>query len=549
MSALQRYRRSLRSVGLVFALVFFGWSMTPSLLPRPWYLQGVATGICAASGYGFGVGLAWLTRRLGFHPRWSATTRRRGDLLLAAVSAVYVPTALVLGAHWQEQVRAVVGVESEGRPYYGLVVLIATVLAATLRELARLARAAARGIGRFGTRFVPARIARAGGAVAVAVLTVMIVNGALYNAFLTATNAGAAAVDRGDHDHTVRPVAAERSGSPGTPVPWESLGREGRSFVGGGPTVADLGRFGGRPATAPIRVYAGLSTAPSVAEVADVVVDELERTGGFDRAVLAVATTTGTGWVDPQAADALEYLYAGDTAIAAMQYSYLPSAASFVADRETPRAAGRELFDRVYAAWERRPAHARPRLVVFGQSLGSYGGQSAFSGVQDMTTRTDAALWIGTPNSTAVWSDVTAARDPGSAQRLPVVDGGREVRFAAQPDDLDLAAPWGGHRVVYLQHASDPVVWWSPDLLTRRPDWLAEPLAADVSPQMTWFPAVTFWQVSMDLIFSVDVPAGHGHHYGPVTLEVWDAMLEAPGWSAADSARYLELHGGAAPSR
>ena len=52
---------------------------------------------------------------------------------------------------------------------------------------------------------------------------------------------------------------------------------------------------------------------------------ELERTGGFDRAVLAVIATTGTGWVNPAVPAALEYLYAGDTAVVAMQYSYLPS--------------------------------------------------------------------------------------------------------------------------------------------------------------------------------------------------------------------------------
>ena len=29
---------------------------------------------------------------------------------------------------------------------------------------------------------------------------------------------------------------------------------------------------------------------------------------------------------------------------------------------------------------------------------------------------------------------------------------------------------WQGTRVMFLQHASDPVVWWSPDLLFRKPD-------------------------------------------------------------------------------
>ena len=36
--------------------------------------------------------------------------------------------------------------------------------------------------------------------------------------------------------------------------------------------------------------------------------------------------------------------------------------------------------------------------------------------------------------------------------------------------------------ILYLQHASDPVVWWSPDLIVSRPDWLSEPPGPDRLP-------------------------------------------------------------------
>ena len=85
--------------------------------------------------------------------------------------------------------------------------------------------------------------------------------------------------------------------------------------------------------------------------MADTVVAELQRTNAFSRSVLAVFTTTGTGWVDDWSAQSIEYLSNGDSAIAAMQYSYLPSALSMMTDRETPREAGKALFDRVYAVW------------------------------------------------------------------------------------------------------------------------------------------------------------------------------------------------------
>jgi uncharacterized membrane protein len=44
---------------------------------------------------------------------------------------------------------------------------------------------------------------------------------------------------------------------------------------------------------------------------------------------------------------------------------------------------------------------------------------------------------------------------------------------------------------------------------------LREPLGPDVDPGMRWLPFVTFWQVTLDMVFSADVPSGFGHAYGP----------------------------------
>ena len=75
-------------------------------------------------------------------------------------------------------------------------------------------------------------------------------------------------------------------------------------------------------------------------ERAELAVEDLERAGGFDRANLLVATTTGSGWLDAGAIDSFEYLTGGDSAIVAMQYSYLPSWISFLVDQEKAREAG-----------------------------------------------------------------------------------------------------------------------------------------------------------------------------------------------------------------
>ena len=526
---------ALHGVGMLFAVLFYTWSMTPSLLPRPWYLQGVATGICVALGYGVGVLVAGVVRRLGFSPEWSDRTRLWGWVALAGLAAIELPLFMVLGARWQETTRELVGVQEESGWFTVLLLPIAAGLALVLVALGRLVLRTGYRIARFVSRLVPVVVARLVGLVAALVITVILLQDGVVAGILAVGGRAAATRNLEDPPGVVRPQVEERSGSDLSPVEWEDLGREGRAFVSGGPSAAEIEAFSGEAALTPIRVYAGLGSAPTIEEIAATVVDELERTGGFDREVLAVATTTGTGWIDESMARPLEYLHGGDTAIAGMQYSYLPSGFAFLADRSTPKTAGQALFTAVYARWSTLPEDDRPRLVVMGESLGSYGGGSAFSGVQDMVARTDGALWVGTPNFAEPWGVITDTRDPGSPERLPVVDGGEHARFADSSADLAPDASWSFPRIVFLQHATDPVVWWSSDLLLRQPDWLREPRAETVNPAMSWYPFVTFWQVTVDLAFSVDVPDGYGHRYELANTDAWAAIVPPDGWTAQDT--------------
>ena len=290
---------------------------------------------------------------------------------------------------------------------------------------------------------------------------------------------------------------------------WESLGHQGRIFVAGGPTVAQLTAFNGAPAVEPIRAYAGLDSADGITAAAELAARELQRTGGLRRAVVAVGTTTGTGWINEAEADALEYMYNGNTAIVSMQYSFLPSWLSFLVDKENARHAGQALFEAVDRLVRQLPEAQRPKLVVFGESLGSFGGEAPFMSLNNVLARTDGALFSGPTFQNTIWTDLTATRDRGSPEWLPIYDDGRNVRFVARPSDLARPhAAWHYPRVVYLQHASDPIAWWNPDLLFRRPDWLREKRGYDVLPETEWIPIVTFLQVSADMAVATDVPAG-----------------------------------------
>jgi uncharacterized membrane protein len=110
------------------------------------------------------------------------------------------------------------------------------------------------------------------------------------------------------------------------------------------------------------------------------------------------------------------------------------------------------------------------------------------------------------------------------------------VRFADQASDLATpSGPWTAPRVAYLQNGSDPIVWWTPQLIFGPPGWLDGANAPDVSPHMVWLPLVTFWQVTADMAFAVDVPEGHGHHYAADYVNGWAAVAQPPGWTQADT--------------
>lgn len=541
---MRRFASSFSAPGLVFALVFFCASMTPSLVPRDWIVQTLISGFSVVSGYGIGVFVAWFVRKLGWHAQWSATIQRSGWIALLLAYIVLVPLFLVLGRHWQIELSELFGLTTTTPSMYPLVVLFAVLLFLIILSIARGLRGGARWVGRFLGRWIPGWAARISGTVVVAVLAVLIFNGAVLRAGMDVLDSIYAGVDKQTEVGVTRPSEPERSGSSASNVTWDSLGSQGRTFVSGGPRQAELAEFMAkteqpRKVKQPIRAYAGRSTSLGLNGVAAEVVAELHRTDAWSREVLVVVTTTGTGWVDPSMSDSMELLYGGDCAIAAMQYSYLPSWISFVSDRETPPAAGKTLFEAVYSAWSKQPAESRPRLLAFGESLGSYGSQGAFSGHQDMATRTDGALWIGTPNFTPNWSTFTANREPGTLEYDPTYRAGISIRWGTDAnsaaDMWDLEGPWSHPRFVYVQHPSDAVVWWSPDLILREPDWLSDPRGEDVLDSFHWIPVVTFFQVTTDLFFAADAPEGHGHNYHLEYVDGWTAIAPPKGWTEHDT--------------
>ena len=508
-------------------------------------VQGAVSGVALALGYGIGAGGSSLWHYLQI-PTLSGRARRVVLAVLVGVIVLAVVLAQWRFVGWQNDQRRLFGMQPISPAAWPVLAAVTLLVATLLLVVGRALRLLFRTMIRRFRRRLPERLANVLG-VAVALLLVWgLVSGVLVRGFWAGANAMFAPQDLVSKSGVEQaPTSALRTGGPGSTISWDSLGREGRSFVVLGPTVDDLQQSSpGSPVKEPIRVYAGLDSADTVQARADVVLRELQRTGAFSRTVLVLATTTGSGFIQPGGIDPVEYLWHGDTAVAGVQYSYLPSWLSLLADQANVQQASQSVFQTVYRYWSTLPADTRPRLYLYGLSLGSFGVQSVLTNIVLLNQPISGALMVGPPFVNELHQWLTAQRDARSPVWRPVYQAGETVRFTGQQPVLETnpVGPWGPARVAYVQHGSDPVVWFSPSLFVRSPVWLQPgERAPDVSPRMEWYPQVTGFQVLLDLAGAGGVPWGYGHLYQPSESRYgWAAVSQAPGWSTAQLAALAE---------
>ena len=538
---IERFWRTLSLAGLLAGTLFFAASLTPSLIPRDFTVQGVLSGIAFSAGYGIGVFGQWLWIWLEL-PLPQARGARIAKQVAAAACAAIALAFLWQASAWQNSIRSLMGMEpvDSVRPFQ--VGLIALVVFVVLLGLARLFRLTGRMTSRRFRPFVPRRIAAVAGSAVAAILFVGVANGVLLRYALHVADSSYRAMDELIEDGSSPPADPQKSGSAASLLTWAGLGRAGRDFISNGPSAQDIGRFLGRDAQEPIRVYAGLGSAETPAERARLALEELKRVGAFEKSTLVIVTPTGTGWVDPAAADTLDYLEGGDVASVAIQYSYLASWLSLLVEPGYGSDASRALFHEVYGYWTTLPKDHRPRLYLYGLSLGAMNSELSNELFEVLSDPYQGALWAGPPFASRIWRSITERRNAGTPFWLPQFRDGSYVRFTSQKNALDIpGAQWGPLRVVYLQYASDSVTFFDPYSLYRAPEWMTRPRGPDVSDQLRWYPIVSFLQSLVDLAFATTTPMGHGHVYAPQHyIDAWVAVMELQ-WTPQDIAR-LKAH-------
>ena len=522
--------------GVVGALVMYGVSVSPSLLARSWQWHAVASGVLSAVGYIVGLTIqrfyALLVPRLGVQitaPQ-SVSIAFRAVLLLGFF--LWFLRWLLQSYRERKRANHLVGMRGETLGEYLLGTFCAFILMLFLLGIAWGLQWIGRAIVSVLSQWMYMVFALALSLLILVVIVYALTSQVLLKLGINFFTRHARKMNNRTAKGIVQPQVPERSGSPHSLSSWRAVGGQGRVFLGRGPSRADIEAVTGCSAMEPIRVYAGMpEEGQSLQNAADLVVEELHRTGAFDRAVILIATSTGSGWVDEWQVQPLEYLTRGNCATASMQYSFVPSSINFLTDLDVSEEAAVILFETIRRAVDEIPEDRRPALFVCGESLGAYASQHVFSGIVDVLSRTDGALWVGTPAFTPMHAELTAIRHRGSPEVAPVVANGRHVRFVNVPENLwaDVygreLGDWNYPRVVYAQHPSDPVVWWNSELVWHKPDWISEKVDGDVSPHMQYTRGATYIQVLVDMPVAGTAPGGHGHTYHEELIPLWEAIL------------------------
>ena len=512
-------------------------SYSPSLLPRPWYWQGLVAGLGTMFGYQSGLLLSWtisaVAEKLGVEVTIKPGLRQGGMLAGATIAGLGTIAIPLRSLRWHRKNADYVRkpgpdafwAVASAAAAYGVFFLLMAQWKGTLWLINQLA-------GRLHHRFAFGLVARLISTLVVLATILVVLDQVILRGVIGVAITASAKVDLRTPVNVFQPTTPLHSGSAESLVKWDDLGLQGKRFTCAGPSRERIVEVLGEPARQPVRAYASMN-GRGLDEVTQTVLAELDRMDAWSRKAILVVTTTGRGNVNEWSTSAFEFLMRGDCATAAMQYSGLPSAVTMISSKQKPVDASRLLFGAIEQRIAGLPASRRPKLYLAGESLGAFGSNGIFDSPDDLLTRAAGGVWTGCPTFAPLQTALTRARSADSTAVRPVVDEGRHVRFAMNPDELVIDpsglrfGEWVEPRFVYLQNDTDPVVWWGSHLLWRRPEWLDE-MAGTNTPmgQMTWWPFITFWQIAADMPVCRSVGAGFGHMYHATQcVPAWAGVL------------------------
>ncbi len=260
-----RFWATFSFVGLAVATLFFAVSLTPSLLPRHFVVQGLLTGIALAVGYGVGVFCVWLWQYLEL-PKPKGNIERIGKRLSAVVVAVIAASFLWRATVWQNSLRQLMEMEPVETSYPWLIALIACLTAALLILTLRGLRNCWKFVNRQVNQVVPRRVSYVLSTLIIGVILLLMINHVFARIALNIADAVFLQIDEFIDENIDQPIDELASGSAQSLVDWDSIGLQGKNFIVGGPTKDQISQFWGKDTQRPLRVYVGLRSIDTIEE-------------------------------------------------------------------------------------------------------------------------------------------------------------------------------------------------------------------------------------------------------------------------------------------
>jgi uncharacterized membrane protein len=241
-SRLGRYFSSYNFLGTVIGALFVYLGFLPTLLPRGWVLQGVLSAVLFTIGYSIGLIISHFYRR--FKNKEIATSKKQQlrKYTFIVLAILYI-VALVVGFHWQQDVRALVNQPPEYSFSVIGTTLVALLIIAFILLVARSIRSLYGWLKRLINRHVPKPIAYTAAWVITVLLVIGILNGVIISGVMGLLNQGYSVKNGTTDEGIVQPSDMHLSGSPKSLIKWDTLGRQGRSFIGRVPSTNQLSSF------------------------------------------------------------------------------------------------------------------------------------------------------------------------------------------------------------------------------------------------------------------------------------------------------------------
>lgn len=474
-------------LGLFFSFVLYAESLRPSLLPLSFVNQIVFTGIVSALGYDLGIVCEAFLKRFAWYQKIPSVKTMRFVIFCLLALLFILATYERLG--WQKEQRSLLGVQGSSPHLIALLLGSLGIVWVTLKIGKGIRITARRISSRFHNQSSKTLLSLGVG------LLVAGVGYIFFSLSIFGLEIMLALRSSPEPLKVEKPVSSARSGGQNSPVAWERLGQKGKEFVS-----VDSSAKGN--ILEPIRVYVSIENEPNLEKRVNMVLQELERTLAFERKALVIFTPTGSGWVNPVAVNSAEHSLNGDVASVAMQYSSKASVVQYIVDRNLPQKATSLLISKVRAKLNTLDPNHRPKLYLYGESLGSLASQEYFVGksINDISRVVDGALWVGPPSASSLWSQF-------------------EKEGLFHTDHTETVARIGP--MEFLYNATDPVVLFNRKLIYQSPKWLQIPRARYIDAHMQWRPVLTFLHISFEMISGNSFPSGVGHTY---TSEIPGAM-------------------------